>query len=369
MVHSKIPYPMIDTSAVLINLDILEANIRRTCDLAAKAGVRLRPHTKIHECPQIARMQIKAGACGIEVGTVDRAKCMIDGGITDVLVAHPFYGEHKLETFKQLVTRPGVKISVLVDMFEQAASISRLAVALGRQIPTLIKINTGGNRFGIQPGESAVNFAKEIDRLPGLKLTGIYAHEMGGKPTPEGVDQLAFEVASRMVETARLMRAEGLTIEHVSVGSSPTFAATCRYLQDGKFPEITEIHPGHCSIGDIWHVYALGNAREACAATILTTVMSTPAPGYVVIDAGYKTFGADPLMQYQNLPNFFWKGRPSYGSVQGRYGWDALQPKPHVSFTWTTLFQPKGGLTSGIGWRSCPTMQHWSSGCRRRFTG
>lgn len=37
-----------------------------------------------------------------------------------------------------------------------------------------------------------------------------------------------------------------------------------------------------------------------------------------MIDAGYKTFGADSLIQYRDMPGFFWQGKPSFGSVQGR---------------------------------------------------
>jgi D-serine deaminase-like pyridoxal phosphate-dependent protein len=117
---------------------------------------------------------------------------------------------------------------------------------------------------------------------------------------------------------AKMLRKEGFEIEHVSVGASPTFRATCRYIKENKFPEITEIHPGNAVIGDIWHVMGLGNTRDACAATVLTTVMSTAHPDYVVIDTGYKTFGADSLISYRGTPGFFWKEKPSFGSVQER---------------------------------------------------
>ncbi len=68
----------------------------------------------------------------------------------------------------------------------------------------------------------------------------------------------------------------------------------------------------------MWHVRAQVNPREACAAAVLCTVMSAADPGHVVIDAGYKTFGADSLIQYRDMPGFFWQGKPSFGSVQGR---------------------------------------------------
>jgi D-serine deaminase-like pyridoxal phosphate-dependent protein len=312
------PLSEYDTPAVVVDLDVLEANIAEMSRLCTEAGVKLRPHTKIHECPDIAKLQIAGGACGIEVGTVERAFSMAAAGISDILIAHPFYGSHKLRTLRRLLEKPGLKVTVLVDMMEQAVETSQLGDALGKTIPVLLKINTGGDRFGVRPGEPALGMAKQLRHLPGIAFEGIYAHESGGKPTQESLECLAFRVATMTVETARLLTMAGIPPTHVSVGASPTLRSTCALLKGKQFPEITEIHPGHCVIGDIWHVRALANTREACAAAVLCTVMSTADPRYVVIDAGYKTFGADPLIQYRDTPGFFWQGMPSFGSVQGR---------------------------------------------------
>lgn len=306
------------TPAIIVYLDVLEANIAEMARLAREAGVRLRPHTKIHECPEIARMQIAGGACGIEVGGIERALCMAEAGIGDILIAHPFYGDHKLAILRRLLGKPGLTLTVMADMAEQAEGISRVGEELGRTIPVLMKINTGGNRFGVLPGEPALSLARQLCRLPGIAFAGIYGHESGGKPTPESLEGVAQETATLTVETARLLARAGIPVRHVSVGASPTLRATCSLLKGGRFPEITEIHPGHCSIGDIWHVRALANRREACAAAVLCTVMSTVDPGQAIIDAGYKTFGADSLIQYRDQAGFFREGRPSYGFVQGR---------------------------------------------------
>ncbi|MHB9097382.1 MAG: alanine racemase [Syntrophales bacterium] len=306
------------TPAVIVYLDVLEANIAEMGRLAREAGVRLRPHTKIHECPEIARLQIAGGACGIEVGAIERAICMADAGIGDILIAHPFYGDHKLAILRRLLGKPGLTITVMVDMVEQAEGISRVGEELGRTIPVLMKINMGGNRFGVPPGGPALTLARRLCSLPGIAFAGIYGHESGGKPTQESLESVARETATLTAETARLLARAGIPVRHVSVGASPTLRATCSLLKGGRFPEITEVHPGHCSIGDIWHIRALANPREACAAAVLCSVMSAVDPGQVIIDAGYKTFGADSLIQYRDQPGFFREGRPSYGSVQGR---------------------------------------------------
>ncbi|MCX5825401.1 MAG: alanine racemase [Deltaproteobacteria bacterium] len=318
MNEQQMPVSAVETPAVIVYMDVLESNIAQMSQLAREAGVRLRPHTKIHECPDIAKMQIAAGACGIEVGAIERALCMAEAGIDDILIAHPFYGDHKLAILRRLLDKPGLKITLMVDMIEQAEGISRMGEALGMAIPTLLKVNTGGDRFGVRPGEPTLHMAKQLCRLEGIAFRGIYVHESGGKPTPEDMERLALESATMAVETARLLTREGIPAAHVSVGASPTLRATCALLKEKQFPEITEIHPGHCAIGDMWHVRALVSEREACAAAVLCTVMSAADPGHVVIDAGYKIFGADSLIQYRDMPGFFWQGKPSFGSVRGR---------------------------------------------------
>jgi len=345
MAKQKIPYSTLDTPAVLVDMDKLETNIREMSQLAAEAGVKLRPHTKVHESALIARMQIEAGACGIEVGSVDQAEPMADEGINDILIAHPFYGEHKLATLKRLLNKPELKVTVVIDMIEQAEGISQLGQAVGRKVPVLLKIETGGNRYGVLPGKPTLNLAKKLNQLPGIKLMGIYGHESGAEPTEEGVAKMALEVAVIMTETARMLKRGGIMIEHVSVGASPTFPATCRYIKEGKFPEITEVHPGNRVIGDIRYMRAFGNTREACALTVLTAVMGTSHPGHAIIDAGWKTFGAESLIDHREMPGFFWNGRPSYGSIQSRP--DLWLGHLAAESAWVYYTDPKKKLSLG----------------------
>ncbi|MBU2534850.1 MAG: alanine racemase [Chloroflexota bacterium] len=320
MAEQKILYPSLNTPAALIDLDTLEANISGMSLRAAEAGLKLRPHAKIHENATVAKKQIASGACGVEVGVVEQAEAMAEQGIDDIIIAHPgYYGGPKGEILKKLLTKSGLKLALVVDMLEQAEIISQLAQAAGRKASVLIKIDLGrSTRFGVPPGKPVLDLAVQLRKLPGIEFIGIYAHEMGIKPTPEDIDEVALEAAEIMTENARMLRDKGMEIEHVSVGASSTFSSTCRFCKEGKFPELTEVHPGAFAVGDIRYMKMGGNTREACAVTVLTTVISTSHSDWAVIDAGYKTFGSDSLFEYRDSPDFWWQGRLSYGSVQGR---------------------------------------------------
>ena len=345
MSAQKVPYSSIDTPAVLLDLDQLEANIKEMSQLVAEAGIKLRPHIKVHQSADIAKMQMEAGACGIEVGNIDQAESMADGGLDDIVIAHPFYGEQKLEKLKKIVNKPGLKLTIVVDMIEQAEGISQVGQAVGKKIPVLLKIDTGIKRYGVLPGSPALDMAKKLKQLPGIEMTGIYGHESGAEPTAEGVSKMAFQVASLMCETARMLRSEGIAIENISVGGSPTFRATCRHIKEGNFPEITEIHPGQCVIGDIMYMRAFGNTRETCAITVLSTVVSTSHAEHMIIDAGYKTFGSDSLIGRQSSPGFFWNGMPSFGSFQGRP--DLWLGRLGAESAWVYYKEPEKKLSLG----------------------
>jgi len=320
----EVPYASLDTPAVLVDLDKLEANISEMSCFAAEAGVRLRAHIKTHMSAEIARMQLAAGACGVEVGTIGLAEAVANTGINDIIVAHPgFYGGPKQETLKRLLRKPDLKLAVVVDMVEQAQGIAQAGQSAGRKVPVLLKIDAnamfaGIARFGTVSKEATLNLAEQLHQLPGIEFIGLYAHEMPADTTQEGMDKIAFETAIFMAETTKLLRERDIPVEHVSVGATNTFRPTCRYIKEGKFPEITEIHPGTAVIGDIMYMKEGGVKRETCAVTVLTTVISTSHPDFAIIDAGYKTFGADYILGAVNEPDFFWNGLPNFGSIQRR---------------------------------------------------
>ena len=320
----SISYPELDTPAVLVDMDKLEANINEAQSLANSAGVKLRPVSKCHESAEIVKMQIKAGAVGVAAGKLDEALHMADEGIGEIQILHPFYGDRKMEKLKQLVTRPNLELTCTVDMVEQAEAISQVGQAIGKKIPVLLKIDIGVKRFGVFPGEPSLQRAKELVQIPGIKLVGILGHESPSglsENTKEGWDKHCREVAALMAATARLLRNNGINIEHVEIGSTPALR-NVPMLKD--YPEITEVHPGMYVFGDIGYVAQFAMPVERCSLTVLTTVISLPdtLPARAVIDAGSKTLTSTPLhLQYKpGEPGYLFDGKPRLGHIVGRPG-------------------------------------------------
>src|SRR3954468_802669 len=114
-----------DTPEIVVDLDAVRANVSRIAAAAGEAGVSVRPHTKTHKLPQIARLQLEAGATGVQVAKLGEAEVMADAGIGDILVGYPIVGERKLQRLADLAGR--VSVSVTVDSEEIAVGVSRTA--------------------------------------------------------------------------------------------------------------------------------------------------------------------------------------------------------------------------------------------------
>ena len=291
----------LSTPAVLVDLDVLERNIARMAGWARDAGVRLRPHAKTHKCPQIARLQRAAGAWGLSVAKVGEAEVFADAGFDDLFVAYPVVGEDKGRRLVALGDR--VRLAVGVDSVEGAATLAGPFQDAGRSLDVLLKVDVGYGRVGVTP-DRAVAVGQAVAELPGLRLRGVFTHAGHGylAETKAGVDDIARQEGERLAAAASDLRAAGLPIEEVSVGSTPTAAQAMRVAA------VTECRPGNYVFHDATQV-ALGTCRlEDCALTVVATVVSVPAPDRAVVDAGSKTLSSDPLRPRAG----------GYGQVLGR---------------------------------------------------
>lgn len=290
-----------DTPEIVLDLDVVRANIDRAAALAREAGVVVRPHIKTHKLPPIAHLQLEAGAVGIQVAKLGEAEVMADAGIENILVGYPIVGAKKLARLADLAER--VSISVTIDSDEVAASISRVAHERGLTVPTLIEIDTGLRRLGVVPGQLAADLAERVAALPNLEVIGVFTHE--GHVYAQGHDaaekeRLTVEACGAAVDTAEEIRSRGIPAPLVSVGSAGTFrfAIHC--------PGVTEVRPGTYVFNDRSQL-AQGAAGPAdIAAFIITTVVGRPAADRIVVDAGSKVLTSDRMLVGDPPSSFGW---------------------------------------------------------------
>ena len=291
-----------DTPSVLIDLDVLDRNLRDTANLAARAGVKLRPHTKTHKSVWIAKEQLRYGAVGITVAKLGEAEVMAEAGIHDILIAYPIIGRKKLERLGKLMEK--AKVTVSTDDFDVAKGLSDYGALIGKDILLYIDVNTGLNRCGREPGEETVELVKRIAELPNIRITGLMTHSghAYSKNTPEDLLEVAKREAEDMVMTKQKLEQAGIAIEEISVGSTPT----SKFVAHLKGSGITEIRPGAYVFGDAgqWKMGLIG--QHQCAMTVAATVVGRPREGTIIIDAGSKTLTTDQTAYH-----------PGYGVILG----------------------------------------------------
>src|ERR1041385_3950056 len=96
----------LDTPAVVVDLDIVEANIARAQATLASHGLNHRPPLKTHKIPALAKLQMEAGAVGITCQKLGEVEVMADAGVADdILLTYNVLGEAKTERLPPPVCR------------------------------------------------------------------------------------------------------------------------------------------------------------------------------------------------------------------------------------------------------------------------
>ncbi|MGC4055057.1 MAG: alanine racemase [Paludibaculum sp.] len=264
----------------------MDRNLTKVADYARQHNLRLRPHTKTHKIPALGRRQVELGAVGLSVAKSTEAEVMLKSGTPDILIAYPVIGAKKLARLTEIAKR--ARLTVSIDSLAVAKPMSDAAVAAGVEIGILTEMDVGLHRVGVQPGEDTLALAQAVSALPGLKWRGIAFYPGHIKDFSEQGKADVAALGNALTSTVALLKANGLTPEVVSGGSTPLLWVS------HLIPEVNEIRPGTYIFNDRNTILSGACSRDECAATILTTVVSV-APWRFIIDGGSKTFSSDRL--------------------------------------------------------------------------
>ncbi|MCV9906708.1 D-TA family PLP-dependent enzyme [Brucella sp. HL-2] len=279
----------IDTPAVLIDVNRVQANIKKAQAHADAIGVKLRPHIKTHKLPFFARRQIEAGAVGITCQKLGEAEVMADAGIIDIFLPYNILGKEKLERLYSLHQR--ITISVTVDNATSLDGLEKRFTNEGRPLTVLVECDTGMGRCGVQTPEEALELARHIDQSKGLKFGGLMTYPATGK---------AEQAEQWLVEARNLLAANGLQCETISSGGTPDM------WRSPKESVVTEYRPGTYIYFDRYQVGQGAATLDDCALTVLSTIVSHPTLDRAIIDAGSKSLSSDTL------------GLADFGELAGR---------------------------------------------------
>lgn len=272
----------LDTPALVVDLDVMEANLEKMADYADEHKLSLRPHTKTHKSPVLARRQIERGAIGLTVAKPGEAEVMMMASPKELLVAFPTLGPTKMARLKEVARHTG--LTVALDSLEAAQALSDAGVPA----KIFVEFDAGLGRVGVQPAE-LVPLIAAIKKLPHLQYDGISFYPGHIKSLgEEGIGKIdALNVL--LNQTLETLDKAGHTPRVISGGSTPTMYHSHRIFG------MTEMRPGTYIFNDRNTIHSGACTLEECAATVIATVVSTAHPGQVLIDGGSKTFSSDRL--------------------------------------------------------------------------
>ena len=320
------PVDELDTPSLIIDLDVLEANVATVHGAFMGGTARLRPRVDAHCTPAIAHKQIAAGGTvgGIAVATLAQAELFVQAGFADILVANLVVTASKIARLASLARDAAV--TVAVDSERNVRDLSDAAISNNVTIRAVVAVSTASGRFGAQPGDAAAAIARTVIDADGLELAGLMASE--DPVLEEDADAAAEATRERLapvLDTKARIEGAGIEVGAVVAGGSSNYGAAA--ATDG----ITEVPAGRYALMDAQlgpYLPQLGHA-----ARVNSVVTGRPEDGLAIVDGGRKAIGSDTGDPLVDVPGATVKG---LSAEHGSIILDSVQP----NFGDRVLFTP-----------------------------
>jgi len=274
----------LDSPQLLIDLDVLDADLQRMLAAFRQRPVVVRVHFKSLKCAGLARYLAARGADRFLCAKLNEAEVLADAGLTDLFIANQVIGPLKLRRLADLAARAAIR--VCVDDAENTEQLSRAAVERGVRIGVLVEVDIGMGRCGGEPGEPALTLARRIQSSPGLRFIGLQGYDGHLQLLADPTERRAkcLDALERLIDTRRLIERDSIPVEVV------TGAGTGTWEWVGGYEGITEIQPGSFLLMDC--AYHAVRPEFGCSLSVMATVISR-RPGWYVLDAGSKAISRD----------------------------------------------------------------------------
>jgi D-serine deaminase-like pyridoxal phosphate-dependent protein len=329
------PKTELSTPALLLDLDVFEANLGKMADHTKRSGISLRPHAKSHKCAQIALRQISSGALGVCAATIDEAEAMSRASVSGILITSEMVGRRKVERLIALAsTNPD--IMSVVDNPANADELNQAARAAGVRLSVLIDMDLGLKRTGVATVGAGMELAERICGLPGLELRGISAYSSLSAHVVGFKERRAhsFKSMEPAVELWSLMQRSGMPATILTGGSTGT------YNIDSDIEAMTELQAGSYIFMDVDYHMIGGKSGDAFedfgfSLTVGATVISKSHNGVATVDAGFKAFATDRPFgpQLKGRPGIKYHfGGDEHGILEIRDGGDDLRLGDRLEF-------------------------------------
>ena len=275
-------YWELETPCLLIDLERVLKNLKDMQSYAKEKHCALRPHSKTHKSPYMAKLSVDFGAVGIAVAKTEEAMVMVENGIKDVFIANQVVDPVKIKKIRDLNKMADVSFGL--DNPEVVPLIDREFKGFSKKAKVLIEIEVGEVRSGITDEKRFLSLLDALKKAENVYLNGLFSHD-GNTYSASSVEEcfkLSEQAQKRTLSFAELARKNGFECPVISYGATPTFMNHVPILEG-----ITELRPGTYIYMDVSQGNACGTL-DRCAATVLASVVSKPTEERVILDVGAK---------------------------------------------------------------------------------
>lgn len=309
LLREDLPLPV-----ALLKASALAHNGRWMRSFLEHFDVRLCPHGKTTMAPQLFARQLRDGAWGITVATVQQLLVCRRFAVPRVLLANQLIGRQAIRAvLAELQADPGFEFLCLVDSLAGVEALRRELeqMPLGRPFEVLLEGGVAGGRTGARTRAEALAVARAIAAVPELALVGIEGFEdvVGGDPVAAEAKIETF--LGDLVDLARACAEEHLFAPGpvlLSAGGSKYFDQVTRAFRTADLGRPVEvILRSGCYLSHDSKIYTQAFARLRArtpevdrlgaglkpALELWAAVQSMPEPGVAIATMGKRDVSHD----------------------------------------------------------------------------
>jgi len=210
-------YAAIDLDAVCHNI----SEIKKLVGPDTKIMPVIKADGYGHGAVPVAKALNKIGVDGFAVAIIEEGIALRKQGITKPILILGYTSEYQYASLIQH------EIEQTVFSYEMAEAISKFAVTMKKEARIHIKVDTGMNRIGFKPTEESVGQVQRIQKLPNIKIQGIFTHfacadeedKTSARYQKELFDQFVSKIEEKGIE---------IPVKHVSNSAAIMDLRECR---------------------------------------------------------------------------------------------------------------------------------------------
>lgn len=280
-------YALKDTSnlnspSLLVYPERIEENIRSMISISGSVS-NLRPHIKTHKMAEIVALQQRHGIQKFKCATIAEAELLGQCGAHDILLAMQAVGANINRFFMLTDAFPNSHFSTLIDNQNTLSQIAAVAYKKNAVASLYLDINSGMNRTGCFPDESAVSLYCAMENNPNIQAKGIHVYDghIRNSDLRERTEVCDTDF-QKVLELKNNIKKEGVTVAEIIAGGSPSFPIHSQR-------EGVDASPGTTLLWDARYAELFPDMSFLHAAVLFIRIISKPAPDILCFDLGHKS--------------------------------------------------------------------------------